>query len=360
MNPDAPNPAPAAPLKKRLLSAPTLVLAAILVAAGVGYYLYVRSENATPPVDEFNSLKGYFSRLGQNQKLAPEFADADGDLIADPPADASKLPPVKEIGFCAVGTDDEERLKKEQADYKDLMAALSKATGLPVKYRTDVGGIAAQMSGLKDGALQVTAFNTGAVAEAVNVAGFTPMFVPADASGKFGIRAEILVKASSPIQKPEDLHGKTVGFVALSSNSGAKLPMFVLKEKFGMLPARDYKHRIIGDHTKAVVALATTNDYDAVCVASDLKDAAFANPALKLSADQFRVVYASESLPPLCFGVPHTLPPELKSKIETVFKEFRFADAKPSRVKFAPANYKEDWKSVREIDAALSRLADLP
>jgi phosphonate transport system substrate-binding protein len=122
-------------------------------------------------VDEFNSLKGYFTLLGRNQKLAAGFADANEDMLADPPSDPGKLQVVKELGFSSVGTDDEDRLKTEQSDWKDLMAAISKSTGLPVKYRTDLNGGAMQMNAIKDGSLHITAFNTGSVAEAVSTAG---------------------------------------------------------------------------------------------------------------------------------------------------------------------------------------------
>ena len=367
----APTPA-AAPPRKRLLSPSTCVLIVLLLAAAGGYYLYVRAQNDPPAVDEFATLKGYFQLLGRNQTLAADYVDANGDLIADPPADTTKFLKVTELGFSMIGTDDPDRLKVEEADWKDFMAALGKSTGLPVKYRTELNSVTAQMTALREGTLHVTAFNTGAVTEAVNTAGFVPLFAPADASGDFAIRMEILVKAGSPIQKPEELRGKTLGFVALSSNSGAKAPMFVLKEKFGMLPARDYRYKITGDHFTSLVGLAESDDYDAVCVASDLKARACAGPIKfrggekNLKAEQFRVIYTSDPVPPLCFGVPHNLPPALRGKIEQTFRDFRFTGssaeryAKQGKVKFAPVNYREDWKYIREIDAALSRFAELP
>jgi phosphonate transport system substrate-binding protein len=71
-------------------------------------------------------------------------------------------------------------------------------------------------------------------------------------------------------------------------------------------------------------------------------------------------------VPPLCFGVAHNLPKDLRAKIETAFRDYRFAGssadkfAKQGKTKFAPVNYEKDWKIVRDIDATLGRYADLP
>ena len=61
---------PAAPKKggARLLPIGLVVL---LIAAAGGYYLYERSKNKPEPSpDEFQALKPFFTRLGQNQSLA--------------------------------------------------------------------------------------------------------------------------------------------------------------------------------------------------------------------------------------------------------------------------------------------------
>jgi phosphonate transport system substrate-binding protein len=350
-------------------------LVVVLLAAAGGYYWYERSKNQPPAIDEFQNLKPFFTKLGENQSLAAGYADADKDLVADPPTDTTKLLNVPEIGFTTVGTDDEERLKAEQEEWQALMTALQAATGKPVKYLTDVTSPETQVDAVKAGRLHVTAFNTGAVPTAVNTAGFVPLFCAADAQGNYSIRMEMLVRADSPIQKPEDLRGKTLGFVALSSNSGGKAPMVVLKEKYGMLPGRDYTFKLTGTHEASIAALASGTDYDAVCVASDLKERALAAGKVRVPgqkdekevrADQFRVIYTSDPFPPLCFGVPHNLPPDVRANVEKAFSGFAFSPAAgkknfgQGRAKFARVNYEKDWKFVREIDATLSGFAKLP
>ena len=83
--------------------------------------------------------------------------------------------------------------------------------------------------------------------------------------------------------------------------------------------------------------------------------------------EQVRVVYTSDRFPPLCFGVPHDLPPDLRAKVEATFRDFKFEGTSvgaryvpQGMVKFAPVNCKTDWQYVRDVDAALGKLADVP
>lgn len=356
--PPAPAPSPATPSPASASTWKyTLGLIALLVAAAAGYYFYVRSQNPQPaPVDELTELKGYLTRLAANQKLA--YTDADPkDLVADAPKDASKWAKVEgELTFTVVGTDDP---AKAAADWKDVMAALEKATGKRVKYLDTVQDIEGQLSAVRDGRLHVTAFNTGAVPTAVNSAGFVPLFAPADAQGKFAYEMEILVRADSPIKDPKELKGKKVGFVALSSNSGAKAPMVDLKEKFGLLPARDYAFVITGGHDRSIRGLGE-GKYDAACVANDLyrREAA----AGRVDAAKFRTIHTSAAFPPLCFGVPHHLPPDVRKQVEAAFAGFAFTPTTPGaaqgKAKFAAVSYEKDWEYVRKIDETLSHLLD--
>lgn len=358
--PPAPAPSPATPPSAGGSTWKyTLGLVALLVAGAAGYYFYIRAQNPQPaPVDELTELKGYLTRLAANQKLAPAYTDADPkDLVADAPKDPSKWTKVEsELAFTVVGTDDP---AKAAADWKDLIAALEKATGKKVKYLDTVQDIDGQLTAVRDGKLHVTAFNTGAVPTAVNSAGFVPLFAPADAQGKFAYEMEILVRADSPVKEPKELKGKTVGFVALSSNSGAKAPMVDLKEKFGLLPGRDYAFTITGGHERSIQGLAE-GKYDAACVANDLYRREVA--AGRADAGKFRTIHTSAPFPPLCFGVPHNLPPDVRKQVEAAFTGFAFTPGTPGaaqgKAKFAPVGYEKDWEYVRKIDETLSRLLD--
>jgi hypothetical protein len=80
-------------------------LVVLAVAAAGGYYLYVKSQNPIPPPPDKN-LREYCLRVGQGLKMAPEYQDANGDLVADPPTDPAKFVKVEEIAFTVVPSED--------------------------------------------------------------------------------------------------------------------------------------------------------------------------------------------------------------------------------------------------------------
>jgi phosphonate transport system substrate-binding protein len=353
--PPAP-PAPATPPARRGVSAFTLGLIALLLAAAGAFYAYtVYSQPDPTPPDELTALKSYLAHLGRTQKLKDGYADANGDLVADPPTDKEKFLTVGEIGFTAVATDDPDDLARTQERWKGLMAALEQATGKKVKYLAEVASPEEQARAVAEGRLHVTAFNTGQVATAVNTAGFVPLYCPADKDGKYAYDMVMLVRADSPVQKPEDLKGRTVGLVSLSSNSGGRAPLVLLKDKFGLLPGRDYKYAITGGHGRSLKDLAGGR-HDAVCVASDLLAAEV--KAGTVREDQLRRVATEGPFPPLCFGVPHNLPPDLRKQVEGVFEGFRVGEPGGGEGKFARVDYALNWKTVRDVDASLSRMLD--
>jgi phosphonate transport system substrate-binding protein len=335
------------------------LVAVAILAAGGAYYLHVLSETAPTPVDEVSALKGALAKIPAENKMSEAYRDADGDLIADAPSDAGKLQKVEKIGFCLVAGDDPAQSK---TDWRDFMAALEKATGKQVVYLDELATEDAQLSALRSGQLHVTAFSTGGVAKAVNTAGFVPIASPANSEGKFSYEMEIIVPASSSIKTPGDLKGKTLAFTTLASNSGARAPMVILKEKFSLLPGRDYKYVHTGGHSHSIKQMAA-GELDAACVANDLLARAVASGDIK--ADQYRSIYKSSSFPPLCLGMAHDLPADLAAQIKKAFLDFRFEGTSlenrfksQGTVKFAPVDYKRDWGYVREIDVALSKLLD--
>ena len=352
-----PTPIPPSPTGSWTL---TFALVVLLVAVAGGVYAYVRYTNPEPPpVDELQSLKGYITDLKKTQNLDAAYTDANGDLVADPPTSPDKFLKVNEIGFSVVATEDAE---KAQAQWKDFMAALKKATGKEVKYLADIDTVDDQVKAVREGRLHVTAFNTGQVANAVNTAGFMPLFCIADKDGKYAYEMEILVRADSPVKSPADLKGKNIRLVSLSSNSGGKAPLVILKDKFGMLPGRDYHVTYSGDHLRSVKELAA-GQHDAICVANDQLARAIGAGLAK--PEQLRSIYKSESFPPLCFGIPYNLPPELAEKLKQTFTSFSFDGTSvgelykaQGKTKFAPVDYAKDWKLIREVDDSLTHLLD--
>jgi phosphonate transport system substrate-binding protein len=365
----APQPAPAPNRGGSYL--PVVGLIVLLAAAAGGYFLYTKFRTPTP-ADELAMLRTFIKQASQKQTLADGYADANADLVADAPTDPAKLLTVPdEITFCFVPTDDPGRQQADEADWKDLMAALGKATGKKVRYITEVASTEQQIEAIRAGQLHVTAVNTGLVPAAVNTAGFVPLYAPADAQGSFSYQMEVVVRADGPIQKVEDLRGKRVGLASPSSNSGGKAAMVTLKRQAGLLPGRDYKFDYSGDHFRAVAELAG-GQHDAVCVAGDLLARMYADRIIqygeeevKVAPEQFRTILKSPPFPALCFGVPHNLPPELRAGVAKAFEGFSFTGTSAGKrygsqgkVRFAKVDYRKDWEEVRKIDDDLTRLLD--
>jgi phosphonate transport system substrate-binding protein len=342
-----------------------LVIGLVLAALGAGgYYFFAQqAQQGIVPVDELRTLKTYLATQAGADALDPKFTDADGDLVADTPAQTINPP---ELVFSGVFSDDP---AKAAAEYKQVMESVAQATGKPVTYSKAPpappapppapdeegtpppapGGrtFKEQLDDLAAGKLHVTAFSTGQVPTAVATAGFVPLVARAD-GGSTKYEMELIVPADSPVKSPADLPGKTVALVALSSNSGGKAPLVVLKEQFKLLPGKDYRFTFAGSHDLAIKAVAA-GKADAAAVANDI--------LVRLTADgtvpagKVRSVFKSAAFPRVCFGVSHALDPAVRA---AVLKGLTEATAP----KLAPVAYKADWQDVREIDRKLTKLLD--
>src|SRR5262245_9102617 len=295
-----------------------MVVLALLIVVAAGCYAYVLYASRHAPDYKFEDIRNFLAKAAQDQILGASFRDADGDLIADAPSDPNNLQKVDAIGFSRVAGDDP---SKTQEEWQDFIQALEKAMGKKVNCRADLETLEAQLAALRDGTLHVTAVSTGEVPVAVNTAGFVPLASPANAEGKYSYEMEILVPAASGSRSPTDLKCKTAAFTAMSSNSGARAPLLILKDQFQMLPGRDYQHVVTGSHQRSIQFLAA-GKYDAVCVANDLLASAVA--AGEIRREQYRSIFKSASFPPLCLGVAHDLPPEMCAQVRQVFQDFRF------------------------------------
>lgn len=368
------------------LAIPGLLILAAGVVFGVFYYLNPKS----PPPDTGKMLDGYAVAAEKYAKLADGYADANGDLIADTPADA-KMP--TELFFCEIPGPNPEA---DAQTWDAFLKHMSAATGLPCKYLTkadvpagppekregdreeqgaagsdgSVKSFDAQLAALKGGQLHVTAFTTGQVRQAVTTAGFRPLVVPADKDGKFFYQVKVLVPANSSAKTPADLKGKKLAVSALSSNSGAKAPLVMLHDEFKLSPRTDYSITLAGTHW-AALAQVVGGKADATCIASDLlarevgrepteQEAKLGR--VKLTEDQFKVIHTSGDFPKLCFGVSHALPEDLVAKIRKGFETFPFDGEVGKKykadgaVKFQPVDYKKDWEAVRQVDDKLAEI----
>jgi len=337
----------------------TLMLAVLIIClvtggvfAGLWYLnVYKPGELEREAADRILAMTG----LGNPVKnvLDPRYHDADGDLVADPPADAKDeiSPPV--LTFCYVAVEDPERHRKA---WEGFVAYLSKAVDRPVEYLA-VTSSEDQVLALREGRLHVAGFNTGTVPIAVTCAGFVPVATLAGPDGKGTYRMELIVPVDSPIKAVSDLKGHELTLTETASNSGYRAPLALLKRDFGLLGGQDYKLRYSGGHEQSILGVAAKK-YDAAAIANDIPPRLVARGQLQTS--QYRVVYKSEAFPKAALGFAHNLKPELAAKVRkalleydwkgTPLAEFLAATSAADPTRFVPASYKDDWALVRQVD----------
>jgi phosphonate transport system substrate-binding protein len=335
------------------------VLLVVVPLALVGWAAKMYSGNLETDA-KANLERTMASRLlgdqGAAAKLNKKYADADGDLVADSPPDATKSIEPKEINFSYVASSDAE---DEEAAWKEFLATLEKRLGRKVNHvaYADRGE---QMRALEKGDLTVTAFATGEVQGAVNEAGFVPVACFANKDGKYHYTMKIIVPADSEINKPEDIRGKRMIFVRPQSNSGCTAALVTLMKEHDLQPERDYSWGFSFGHENSIEGVAKKR-FPAAAVASDILDRMVASGAVK--ADEIKVIYESKPYPPGVVGFAYNLTPELREGIRETLLGFDWKGTglektygSSGNVKFAPVNYKDDWAPVREISKAGSEL----
>jgi phosphonate transport system substrate-binding protein len=283
--------------------------------------------------------------------LAKSYHDANGDLVADPPADPAKLIEPAEIRFSYVATSAPEN---EEETWKEFIAALSEKAKRPVKL-VSYADPGEQLRALKDGELHLTGFGTGEVQRAVNEAGFVPLACFADKDGEYHYTMKIIVPADSKIENIEDLKNKRITYVRPGSNSGCTAAVVMLMKEHDLLPERDYTWGFSFDHDTSIKGIADKR-FDAAAVASDILDRRIASG--EVEADAIRTVYESSAFPPGVVGCAYNLKPEIQDAIRETLANFDWKGSGLEKtygtqgsVKFATVSYKDDWKPVRDINA---------
>jgi phosphonate transport system substrate-binding protein len=282
--------------------------------------------------------------------LDARFTDANGDLVADPPAET--LDPSMLVFAYTPGEDP----SLYASTWGGFLRHLAEATGKRVEL-FPVQSNTAQIEAMRAGRLHIAGFATGAVPIAVNCAGFVPFAIMGGAGGMLGYEMEIITYPGSGISKPADLKGRTLAFTSESSNSGFKAPSALLRSSFNLEATKDYTYAFSGNHENSVLGVAH-KDYDAAAIANEVMHRMMARGVV--SKSQIVTIYKSATFPTAGFGVAHNLEPALAMKVRKAFFSFPWAGselekefARLGASKFLPIDYKKDWAVVREIDAAM-------
>jgi len=171
---------------------------------------------------------------------------------------------------------------------------------------------------------------------------------------------QFITYPGSGIEKIEDIKGKKLAFTSETSNSGFKAPSALLRDQFKMEAKKDYEPVFSGKHDNSILGVAN-KDFPAASIASSVMDRMIARNVVK--REQIKVIYESERFPTSGYGVVHNLKPELQAKIKEAFFSFdwagsdllkEFEKSEPPQEKFVEISFKDKWKVVRDIDAAMS------
>jgi len=284
--------------------------------------------------------------------LDSRFTDADGDLIADIPSDASQLVDPSTLIFAYTPVEDPAVYAEVWADF---LAHLEEATGKSVQF-FPVQSNAAQLEAMRAGRLHIAGFNTGSNPIAVACAGFRPFAMMAAEDGSYGYEMEIITYPGSGIESVEDIRGKQMAFTSETSNSGFKAPSALLASEFGMTAGTDFEPVFSGAHDNSILGVAN-KDYPAAAIANSVKARMLDRDVV--TEDQLVVVYTSQTFPTTGYGVAHNLTPELQEQIREAFFSFDWEGtalaeefSRSGEAQFVPITFQENWAVIRQIDEA--------
>ena len=330
------------------------VLVSVAVVLGARYMLVKRAAQAGA-----DARQRAIGTIGLNRpvtnRLDPRYTDADGDLVADAPADASALLDPDTLTFCYLAVDETADAEAFKTAWADFVTNLAKVTGKKVEY-VILESEPEQLKALRDGALHVTAFNTGRVPIAVNACGFVPVATVPDSTGNGKSHIEIITPAGSPLKTLNDLKGRELALTEVGSNSGYKAPLVLLKDH-NLLPEQDFLIRYSGSHTNSIRGI-NEGKYPAAAVAADVLMRLESSG--EITKDKYRSLFKSENFPTAGLGYTHNLKPELAAKVKEALLTFDWQGTsmekmfdQPGQKKLVPATFKEDWANVRRIDDAI-------
>jgi phosphonate transport system substrate-binding protein len=329
------------------------VVVPVVIVAMVGSFMLGKSWEAAAREELEQQM---LSRL-LGEQITPidnsPLADADGDLLADSPADDRCLAP-ETIVFTFVAA---QEVRDQATVWKEVMAALSERLDRPVEY-LHFSSTDEQLAALRNGELHVAVLNTGTVPTAVRTAGFVPVCTFADADGNYGYTMQIIVPGESNITEPDQLKGRKVTFTRPNSNSGFKAPLVVLMNEFGLRPERDYEWGFSLGHEESIGGVAA-GKYEAAPIASDVLQRMIERGELEATA--VRQVYESDRFPPATVGYIYNLTSDIRDAIGETLLGFdwegtgltnEFGDGG----KFVAVTYKDDWAGTREIDETFANV----
>ncbi|WIY52045.1 phosphate/phosphite/phosphonate ABC transporter substrate-binding protein [Devosia sp. YIM 151766] len=285
--------------------------------------------------------------------LHERYCDADGDQVADLPADPALWRDPQTLVWAYAPIED-------PAVYANLFKTFTRhletCLGRQIVYYP-VLSTGAEIEAMRSGRLHFAGFSTGPTVEAVNHAGAVPFAAKGIGDQLRGYRVLAIVRADSPYRDLADLAGRKVAHTSALSNSGHLAPQVFFPSE-GLVPGENYVPLMSGGHDRSILGVAD-GDYDMAAVASDVLERMIERGMVRREA--FRVIYESGLFPTSSFAHAHDLHPDLVAEMKRCFFNFTFTDEMKAEFggdeHFLPISYDRDWASVREV---IERVSDPP
>ena len=287
-------------------------------------------------------------RQPTENRLAPEYTDKNGDLVADPPSDPKQfLDPDTLVLAHYVDAEAE----TQAVNWEAFEAQLAQATGKQV-VRREYLNTSDDVAAVKAGQIHLVALHAADAPYLVNHAGLVPIGVLGSDEGAHGNRLDIAVPAKSKLQTVDDVAGHVLTCTSPDSITGYRAAIVVLLEKSGLRPHQDYA--VTWSHGQKRSILGLLSGKTEVAALSDDKLQSLLKKGTIGEAD-YRVIYRSQVIPRLTIGYVYNLDPKLAGQLVTASLNFQNEggqgedDSSPP-MRFLPVDYKKDFEFVRRID----------
>jgi phosphonate transport system substrate-binding protein len=322
------------------------------LAAAVGLLLFTGYKANRDKNGMIESQQNLVSSFGvtapAKRHLAAEYADKQGRLLADVPADQEKLLNPDAL-VVAYGEDSD--LEVQPINWQEFGADLEKATGKKVSLQTYLNTVT-DVADFKDGKIHIVALHAADTPYLVNNAGFIPVAVVGTDGAAIGNHLDLAVAAKSDIKKLADLKGRTLTATNPVSITGNRAAVAVLLQDAGLQPDVDYTINYSLGQTRSILGIAS-GEYEAAAWSNDKLQSLLR--AERIKPTDYRIIYQSQVIPRFTIGYCYSLNPELAEKVRQAILNFKNttgpADEETGQpLRFFPIEYKKDFEFVRKID----------
>ncbi len=227
-------------------------------------------------------------------------------------AELARMAPDRDSSVLRFGFDLRGSPADDAMQYLPFLNYLEQATGLRIDLRFTPGGnTVVDMLGV--GEFDLAAIGAGSYLAAHERYGVILLARGLNAEGRTESQSVIVVAPDSPIQRIEDLYGKSFAFAGITSTQGHLISRIVLNEH-GMSLADLASHEYTSSHQSTANAVAAGR-FDAGGM-QDLMGRRFAEAGL------VRIIHTSEFYPTSGIAANRNVPPDVLEKIKQALFDF--------------------------------------